>query len=250
MRKWRRWGLTLAAVVLLLASLWAGRGYWLPAAARWLDVGQPVLPADYAVVLPGGQNTRPFAAAALFKAGLVDHVLVTKNVPSPEVEDGILPPTHEIICRVLRSRGVAEDKITVLEGETSSTFGDMQSLGAFLDSAPGGRALIITNDYHTRRARWVAARVLGDRLEQVSFVSAPMDEFRPDNWWQSDFGFLTIVGEYLKFAYYVNRYGTFLYWALPCAVLLIVVVIYRRFRRRAGGDGNTSPSRKSAVPTV
>lgn len=236
MSKWRRRGSTLVIVGLVLASVYAGRAYLLAAAARWLDVGQPARPADYAVVLPGGQNTRPFAAAALVKAGLVDHVLVTKNIPSPQVEDGILPPTHEIICRVLRRRSVPENKILVLAGETSSTFSDMQSLAAFLEASPGSRALIITNDYHTRRARWVATRVLDDRLDQVSFVSAPMEEFRPDNWWQSDFGFLTIVGEYLKFAYYIARYGTFLYWAVPCAVLVIVALLSRAsFCSSAGG---------------
>lgn len=248
MRKWRRLGLALMIVGLVLAGFYACRGCVLTAVARWLDVGQPVRRADYAVVLPGGQNTRPFAAAALVRAGLVGRVLVTKNVPSPQVKDGILPPTHEIICRVLRRRGVPENKITVLDGETTSTFEDMQSLASFLDASPGSRALIITNDYHTRRARWVARRVLGDQLDQVSFVSVPMEEFRPDNWWRSDFGFLTIVGEHLKFAYYVVRYGKFLYWAVPCAVLVAAVVIYRRFGSRAGSQ--TPPPQQAEASTV
>jgi uncharacterized SAM-binding protein YcdF (DUF218 family) len=234
MRKWRRWGVALLLVALALGAIYAGRGYLLTAVARWLDVGQSAGPSDYAVVLPGGQNTRPFAAAALVRAGLVDHVLVPKNVPSAEVREGILPPTHEIICRALRLRGVPEEKITVLEDETSSTFGDMQAVANFLGPSAGDRLLIITNDYHTRRARWVANRVLGNRLGQVSFVAAPTDDFRPDNWWRSDFGFMTIVGEYLKYAYYVVRYGTFFYWAVPCAVLGMAIVICRRLRGRAG----------------
>jgi uncharacterized SAM-binding protein YcdF (DUF218 family) len=162
-----------------------------------------------------------------------------------QVEERIVPPNHEIICRTLRLRGVPEDKITILEGQTSSTFGDIGALAEFLDSSPGDRVLIVTDNFHTRRARWVAARVLGDRLEQVSFVSAPVDEFRPDNWWQSDLGFKMIVGEYLKFAYYIVRYGTFLYWAIPFTGLVMSAVIYSRHRAQAGS--HRSPPRGAAA---
>ena len=37
--------------------------------ASWLDVGQQPRQADYVMVLNGGENTRPFAAAALVGAG-------------------------------------------------------------------------------------------------------------------------------------------------------------------------------------
>ena len=241
MTRRRRWipGLLIAGLV--LGGLYLARARLLPAAARWLDVGVRPHRAEYVMVLPGDEQTRPFVAAALVKAGLARRVLVPKPVASRQAEDGIVPPTHEIIRRVLRHRGVPEEDIVLLDGRTSSTFGDMQALAAFLEASPKASVAsvtIVTNDYHTRRARWVLARVLGDRSRHVAFISAPTDDFQADNWWQADAGFMAIAGEYLKLAYYAARYGQLRYWAAACAALTVIALVYRRRRitRTAGSS--------------
>ena len=43
----------------------------LPAAGRWLDVGEPPRVADYCLVLSGDFGSRPFGAAALYRRGYV-----------------------------------------------------------------------------------------------------------------------------------------------------------------------------------
>src|SRR5581483_11739959 len=95
--------LALAAVIAAsLAAAWAGRAWLLPRAARWLNGGQLPRRCDYVLVLPGGEDTRPFAAAALVRAGLAGQVLIPRTRSSSDVEDGIRRPTHEIIRAVLR----------------------------------------------------------------------------------------------------------------------------------------------------
>lgn len=69
MRRLRRYLLVLVAATVALAGASWARGYLLPTLARWLDVGVAPQPADYLFVLPGGEDTRPFVAAALVKAG-------------------------------------------------------------------------------------------------------------------------------------------------------------------------------------
>jgi uncharacterized SAM-binding protein YcdF (DUF218 family) len=201
----------------------------LRAMARWLDVGARPQRADYVMVLNGGEETRPFVAAALVNAGFARRVLVAGTALSPHMEDRIVPPDHEINKRVLMQRGVAESDITILPGAAATTFDEATALAAFLVKRPRARVIVITNDYHSRRSRWIFARTLADRAEQVMLVSAPTDEFRLDSWWQDDEGFVTIGSEYLKLGFYVVRYGHFGYWLVACIVL---VLVGRWIRRR------------------
>ena len=49
----------------------------LPALGRWLNVGQPPQASDYAMVLNGDPETRPFAAADLYRQGIAKRILIT-----------------------------------------------------------------------------------------------------------------------------------------------------------------------------
>ncbi len=226
-RPYRCWcGILLVAVALGL--LGAMHSQLLRAMARWTDVGARPQRADYVMILNGGEETRPFAAAALVKAGLARHVLVAEAALSPQMEDRILPPYHEINHQVLLRRGIPERDITILPGAAASTFDEATALAAFLAERPHTRVLVVTSDYHSRRSRWILARTLADRAEQVVWVSAPTDEFRMDCWWQDEEGFVTILSEYLKLAFYVVRYGHFRYWLAACLALLLVGQWIRR----------------------
>ena len=61
--------------------------------------------------------------------------------------------------------------------------------------------------------------------------SAPTEEFRLDRWWQVEDGFISVVGEYLKLAYYVLRFTHAGYWIAGCVLLAVAGLAYRRFRR-------------------
>ena len=227
----RLWRCRLAAIVICVVAggaAFSARAYLLPPVARWLDVGVEPPRVDYVMVLPGDENTRPFVAAAIVNVGLADKVIVPETERGPAVDDGILPENDEIIRRVLRCRGVSEAKVLVLPGKSNSTHADAKLLATFLDRAPNARVAVVTNDYHTRRARWVFSRVLGDQAERISFVSAPTDDFQAGNWWQSEKGFTAISGEYAKLAYYTLRYGRLRYYAAAGAVLVVVLTIARR----------------------
>ena len=76
-----RWVARLTVLTLLagLTLVWAAPGRVLPPVAQFLDVSEPPRPVDHVLVLNGDPNTRPFAAAALVKAGLAREVLLTRQ---------------------------------------------------------------------------------------------------------------------------------------------------------------------------
>jgi uncharacterized SAM-binding protein YcdF (DUF218 family) len=198
-------GLVLLSLVLL--GLCCGRRQMLPWAARWLDVGEPPTKAEYVVVLGGDVNVRPLVAAALFRAGLAAKVLVSDSAAATDRPEDRLLSEPEVLRRVLLARGVPDHAIVFLGKHNRTTYDEARALEAYLQGAPPARVSVVTSDYHTRRTRWIFRQVLGPRAAALCFVSAPSDDFRAENWWQTEHGFVAIIVENLKFLFYLLRYG-------------------------------------------
>ena len=203
-RKWLVGGVLLLS--LLLAGAYAARAAWLPGVARFLDVGDSVAKTDYAFVLGGGADHRPFAAAALYRKGLVGCVLVPRTQSSPSTEDGIVPPSHELVRQVLEHEGVPKESIVIMAMECASTRDEARALRSFLEGHPSAVVTAVTTWWHTRRARRVFRRGLGTASQRVRFLAVPTETFRPEDWWRTHAGVTACVSEYIKSCYYWFRY--------------------------------------------
>src|SRR5947209_1488549 len=65
-------------IVVICASIWLNREALLWYAAQQWIVSDNIEPADAVIILGGGIDTRPFAAAEDYKAGLVRKILVAE----------------------------------------------------------------------------------------------------------------------------------------------------------------------------
>jgi uncharacterized SAM-binding protein YcdF (DUF218 family) len=211
-RRFRRWALRLTCLVLLagLLLVWFAPGWVLPPLAHFLDVSQSPQPTDYVLVLNGDPETRPFAAAALVRAGLAREVLLTRQrlaLESETVQEGVMLSELEITRQVLRHRGVPEESIRILSrGEITSTADEARELASFLATCPQATVTVVTNGFHTRRARMVFRRMLGQYAGQVFFVGVPREGINVDLWWQTSHGCGVYLTEYPKLAYYWLRH--------------------------------------------
>ncbi len=208
-------------------------GRWLAALAHWLDIGQTPERVDHVVLLPGDENVRPFVAAALVKAGLARDILLPQNYPSPAIEDGIVPPNHEVTAMVVERRGLPPGTLRILDMKSDGTIHDAQATREVLDHEPEARVAIVTSFYHTRRARMSFRAVYGARADSFVYVSAPVTDITADNWWDSDAGTQMIVTEFVKCGIYWVGYGPGKYWLVGLGLGGVVLWRWRRHRRRA-----------------
>jgi len=168
-------------------------------AGSWLNVGEPLSsPVDYVFVLGGDADTRPFLAAAVFRAGYARSILIPEGTPPLAGDESIVLAEHQIQHAVLVNRGVPPDAIQQIPGPVDSTRDEALALANFLAMKPKSRVAIVTSDFHTRRARMIFRRILAKDRDRLCFLACPTDGFGPYDWWHYRDGILWYASEYAK----------------------------------------------------
>jgi len=202
---------------------------WMPSLGYWLDIGQKPVKADFAFGLGGGALTRPFTVAALVKGGWAGQALVM--VPEESLDKQTQFPRSPWVDReVFLARGVPEHRMVELPGCPLHTRDEAEMLMRFLRRRPDASVLVVTCAPHSRRARWVFVRVLGNQADQIRFVSAPNDLYTLDRWWRSQQGFQAVTMEYPKLLFYWIRYGWLGVWLVTFGLAVTVLIVWAAWR--------------------
>lgn len=165
-------------------------------AGHHLDAGDTLRsPVDCVYILGGGASTRPFMAAAIYRAGYGHRILIPESI---HLDSSPLPAEHMICREVLLRRGVPLDAIVQLTGTVDSTRDEAEALEAYLSTRPDATVAIVTSNFHTRRVRMIFRKMLPQHRDQLFVIATPTDDFGPDDWWHHQDGILWYLGEYVK----------------------------------------------------
>jgi uncharacterized SAM-binding protein YcdF (DUF218 family) len=134
------------------------------------------------------QGDRAARAAELFRAGWAPRVIASGRLLRSYA--GVA----ELEEHDLTSHGVPERAIVKLPGADRNTRDECTGIGQFASSRGWKKILLVTSNYHTRRARYICSRLLpaGTTL----LVSAARDtDYDPDGWWKTRQGAKDFFGE-------------------------------------------------------
>ena len=186
MRKKLAAGLIVAALALFLS-----RSVWLGALGSYLVQAQPPVKADIALVLAGdSRGNRIVKGAELVQQGYVPRVLVSGP-------DGMYG-AHECdlaIAFAVRA-GYPEAYFVHFENTARSTREEAADAVVVLRKMGAHKVLIVTSDFHTRRAGRMYREAAPD-LEFIT-VAAPEPFFSADGWWKNREGQKTALYEWMK----------------------------------------------------
>lgn len=200
----------LAVACALLATL-AGAAFVLyanrvplaaEAAELWIVEDAPER-ADAVVVLGGGLDRRPQAAAELLKNGFASRVLVPELRESYAAELGVTPSETEVTIRLLNHFGVSRAAIEVLPGPVTSTRDEAEAVRRWVAQHRPKRLLVPTNAFHTRRARYIFDHELRGTGVDSRVLSLRSADDRERTWWRSEYTMLEFQNELVKLLYYV-----------------------------------------------
>ncbi len=176
----------LFIVLFLLAILAAVASH----AARFLVVDEPE-PSDAIVVLAGETNVRPARALELLRQGVAPHVFL-----NAETRDRIYDQRLVDIAQKYVNSLPDATRISVCPITGFSTFAEADDARRCLQSLSVHRVLIVTSEFHTRRA----SMIFRHRLPQYQFsVAAARNsaEFG-EAWWTNREWAKTTFGEWSK----------------------------------------------------
>lgn len=184
------------------------RGWILAAAGAFLVDSDPAQRVDLILLLNGDLDTRPAAAARLWKQGLAPRIAIARSESSRAVQMGLVPNVTDLALEMLQREGVSREAIDEMPfpGGVTSTRDEAVALRAWLREHPVRSLLIVTNAIHTRRARWIFDRELRGTGIRILFFAVPDRRYRLERWWDNEHGFLGVYNEYLKLIYYRLRY--------------------------------------------
>lgn len=208
MQNRRRWLLVLVALLALAGGLWMVRNRILAAAGALLVDSDPAQRVDLILLLNGDLDTRPAAAAQLWKQGLAPRIAIARSESSRAVQMGLVPNVTDLALEMLQREGVPREAIDEVPfpGGVTSTRDEAMAVRAWLREHPARSMLIVTNAIHTRRARWIFDRELRGAGIRILFWAVPDRRYRVERWWDNEHGFLGVYNEYLKLVYYRLRY--------------------------------------------
>lgn len=120
---------------------------------------------------------RATRAAELFRRGMAPEVVASGRRLRPFA--GIA----ELMVHDLSERGVPKEKIEAFAHDADNTREEAQALAQLAARKKWRGVIVVTSNYHTRRARYIFARVFPSAI-RVRVASARDGDFEPEHWWQ------------------------------------------------------------------
>lgn len=148
------------------------------AAESWVTE-DPLEKADALIVLSDDNfyADRATRAAELFREGKAPLVVASGRRLRPSAGVGELME-HDLV-----ERGVPKDKILRFPQDGDSTRDEAQALAKLAKTKNWHKAIVVTSNYHTRRARYIFRHVFPQDIE-IRVASARDGDFDPENWWE------------------------------------------------------------------
>lgn len=167
------------------------RNFWLPGIGEYLVKSGPPCKADMVVVLAGDfTGLRVTTAGDLVRQGWAPKAMVSGAGYMYGVNEGDLAIQYAV------RHGYPADEFINVPSPAKSTTEEATYLIRELRRRGVHRFILVTSNYHTRRAGDVYRKAVQDIPFCV--VAAPYPEFSPESWWHDREGQKTVFFEWSK----------------------------------------------------
>ncbi len=182
--------LTAITVLLVIATIFLLRRPLLREVAQVFIAEDELRPGDVLLVLsddnyPGDRATR---AAQLYRERWAPVVVASGRYLRPYAS------IADLIQRDLIERGVPQSAVVHFAHPGNSTREEAYAFRQLAESRGWRHVIVVTSNYHTRRARYIFRDVLGNGFD-VRMVAAADAAFDPRAWWESREGRKALLRE-------------------------------------------------------
>jgi len=133
-------------------------------------------------------GSRAAKAADMYHEGRAPAIIASGRMMRPYAGGG------ELMQRDLTDRGVPASAIEIYRHHASDTIEEAQTLRSLVVQKKWRHVVIVTSNYHTRRARYIFQKIFPAGV-QVDVASAKDPAFDISDWWQSKLGLKMFLHE-------------------------------------------------------
>lgn len=170
-------------------------GVGFSAAGRFLVVSDPIEPANAVVILSGGTEGRLAEAAEIYKEELADLFVLTETGAGLKGYDQTY--IQYLVERTLAME-IPAGAIRVTKEHSYNTEDEARAVLELLKAERAESAIVVTDPFHTRRARIIFRRVFAGSDIQVIIHPVSDHWYRPATWWMSLRGWQATLQEYAR----------------------------------------------------
>lgn len=179
--------LGLLFLFFLASVLYLARPLYLPSFGEFLIETDPLRKADAIMVLAGDDiaGNRVTQAVSLWRDGWADQLLLSGGWIARGVR------AEDVMRKQAEEMGVPAERIIVVPSEESavrttladSTLAESRNLVAECQRRKFRRIIVVTSNFHTRRARRIFHRLFDPLGIEVMVTASRDDSFTVDHWW-------------------------------------------------------------------
>ncbi|MBT7650391.1 MAG: YdcF family protein [Opitutae bacterium] len=200
--RWFMWVIGLAVLSGLLLFLL--HPFVLPGYAWLFHKQNATKGADAIICLSGGRITRVPESLRLWNRGFAKQLFVTAEKPKNR-EFQKLELSHLGFAKAVTRKmdlNATWQLLPSLSGGATSTFDEAEDALALSLEKNWNRIIIVTDEFHTKRAHFAFQKIFEDSGVKVEVAGAPNEIFSIEDWWKSDRGIMAYFGETVKFPVY------------------------------------------------
>jgi uncharacterized SAM-binding protein YcdF (DUF218 family) len=200
--------ISLLAIITAII-LWPGIIFY-PMGALLYRNDHPKDNADAVWLLMGGVEVRPAAAAKAFLGKVANRIIFVTSEMSVIEEQGLMPSEQVLTMNILKSYGIDDSKITVVNdfGRVTSTVEEADAMLKLITTTglKPKRLVVVTSWPHSARAGWIIEKALTGTGTEIDLLPVDAIPYDKSNWWKSERGLLFVFEEYIKWARYLIKY--------------------------------------------
>src|ERR1700752_3752144 len=138
------------------------------------------------------EAVRAARAADLYRASWAPRIIASGRILRPYIS------IAELMQRDLTDRGVPATAVVRFPNRARNTLEEASAVSEFLSTHGWKKIVVVTSNYHTRRARFIYEHALAPGTE-LRVIAAPDPVYDPNGWWRTREGLKTFFYEFLGY---------------------------------------------------
>jgi uncharacterized SAM-binding protein YcdF (DUF218 family) len=195
--------------LLILILLAVTHPFWLPLPAKLLLVRNHVKKADAIIILSGDWNLdRERKASELYREGFADKIIrilerENRGFETIKILLDSAQTQNAAYLKYFALQGVPRESVILGGTVATSTFNELRAAKAIVEKNNFKSIMIVTSDYHMRRALMTARWFFKTQDIRIYNVTVFSKNFHPRRWWLREDDIRGVVFEFLGICLYV-----------------------------------------------